>query len=127
MDRGSEAAGSPGRAHTGQKVLIVLDHIKGDRREEVERFYDLFWHSPGVGPPEDQATHDNTRLLYPSEANDDGTYTYAWIFDPFLEGADYNIPSLLRKMYGAEKADEYFRLWADAHVSDPAIYTLVQM
>ena len=114
------------RAEKGQKVGVALDYIKSDKREQIERFYDLFWHNPDAWPAEDQQTHDHTRLLYPSEANEDGTYTYAWIFDPFIEGADYSIRNLLKKMYGDEKAEEYLHQWADAHASDQVEHILVQ-
>ncbi len=114
------------RAERGQTVGVALDYIKRDKREQIERFYDLFWHNPDAWPAEDQQTHDITRLLYPTEANEDGTYTYAWIFDPSIEGADYSIPSLLQKMYGDEKAAEYFHQWVDAHASDQVEHILVQ-
>jgi hypothetical protein len=29
----------------GQKVGVALDRTKSDKREQVERFYDLFWHN----------------------------------------------------------------------------------
>lgn len=65
-------------------------------------------------------------MSYPTDANADGTYPYAWIFDPFIEGADYSISSLLSKMYGYEKAAQYVRLWVDAHASEQVEHILVQ-
>ena len=58
-----------------------------------------------------------TRLLYPIRPSDDGTYTCAWLMDPLIEGADYDIGSLLTKMYGAEQARDNLALWVDAHAT----------
>jgi hypothetical protein len=39
--------GRPGRCgRRRQKVGVALDSIRPDKREQVERFYDLFWHNP---------------------------------------------------------------------------------
>jgi hypothetical protein len=65
-------------------------------------------------------------LLYPTAANADGTYTYVWLFDPFIEGAGCSIRNLLRKMYEEEKAAEYFHLWVDAHASEQVEHILMQ-
>ena len=114
------------RAEKGEKVGVAIDHIKGDKREQIERFYDLFWHNPVAWPAENQLVRDSTRLLYPTVANADGTYTYVWLFDPFVEGAGYSIRTLLKKMYGEEKAAEYMNLWVDAHASEQIEHILEQ-
>jgi hypothetical protein len=126
MGNGTGGPSGRGRAEKGQRVGVALEHIKGDKREQAERFLDLFWRNADAWPVEDQQTRDNTRLLCPTAANEDGTYTYAWIFDPFVEGADYSIRNLLKKMYGDEKAAEYVQLWVDAHASDQVEYVLLQ-
>lgn len=126
MVTGSVQAADVPRAVKGQTVQVVLDHIKGDKREQFEHIYDLFWHHPSVWPTEDQAVRDNSRLLYPTEANEDGTYTYAWIFDPRIEGGEYNIHTLMKKIFGDELGEEYFQQWVDAHASDQDGYLFVQ-
>jgi hypothetical protein len=126
MDDGNAGQSQLGRAEKGQKVEVVLDHIKADKREQFERFLDLFWRNLDAWPAEDQQIHDNTRLLSPNKANADGTYTYAWLLDPFIEGANYRIRTLLQKMYGEEKAAEYFHLWVDTWASERVEYMLVQ-
>ncbi len=120
------AARGLARGREGEKVQVVLDHIRGDKRHQAESFYDLFWHNPDAWPAEYQEARTTTRLLYPTEANDDGTYTYAWLFDPVVEGADYDILKVLKKMYGDQKAEEYFRSWADAHASEQVAYSFEQ-
>lgn len=126
MGNGTGGPSGLGRAEKGQRVGVALEHIKADKREQAERFLDLFWRNEDAWPAEDQPTRVNTRLLYPTEANADGTYTYAWLFDPFVEGANYSVRTLLRKMYGEEKAAEYVQLWVDAHASDQVEHILVQ-
>ncbi|GAA4395562.1 hypothetical protein GCM10023187_02610 [Nibrella viscosa] len=54
--------------------------------------------------------------MHPVKANPDGTYTYLFIMDPYIKGEDYDIESLVKKMYGAQKGAEYYKLFAEAIV-----------
>lgn len=42
------------------------------------------------------------------------SYAYLFIMDPVIKGADYEIESLLKKEYGVQKGNEYFKLFKDA-------------
>jgi hypothetical protein len=74
MGNGMGGPSRLGRAETGQRDRVALDHIKW---EQVERFFYLFWRNRDAWPVGDQQTRDHTRLLYPTAAHEDGTYTYA--------------------------------------------------
>ncbi|GAB2557349.1 hypothetical protein [Spirosoma areae] len=46
--------------------------------------------------------------------------------DPVIRGGDYNIESLLTKMYGKAKATEYFKIHTTAHAGPQVFYKVTQ-
>ena len=51
----------------------------------------------------------HARFLTAAQADDDGTYPYAFVFDPYFEDVEYDIEVTLTKAYGAERAAAYMR------------------
>ena len=114
-------------ARSGETVLVCLDPIKKDKRAQYERFlHEIFW--PGVSKlsPADQRLFRQTRIMHPTKAEADGTYSYFFVMDPFIKGGDYDIESMLTKMYGKAKATEYFKLYTTAHARPQVSYTETQ-
>jgi hypothetical protein len=72
------------------------------------------------------STLRHTRFLRPAQQNEDGTYSSVFLMDPLVEGADYDILSLLEKAYGVEKAEEYIQLWTESLAGPQVGYDLVQ-
>lgn len=102
------------RATEGERVSLWIDYVKADKREQHEHFvHDLLM--PATEKV-DTPVFRHTRYLHPSRQNEDGTWTFAWLFDPPLEGGDYNMSSLLAKAYGEEKSKEHLQLWKDSIV-----------
>ena len=112
------------RAAEGEQMWVVLNHVKADKWEQHEHFV----HNILMPAAEkvDPAAFRHTRFLHPAEQNEDGTYTSVWLMDPVIEGADYDILSLLKKAYGEDKAEEYVQLWNESLVSPQVGYVLIQ-
>ena len=112
------------RAAEGEQMWVLLNHVKADKWEQHEHFV----HNILMPAAEklDPAAFRHTRFLHPAEQNEDGTYTSVWLMDPVIEGADYNILSLLKKAYGEDKAEEYVQLWNESLVSPQVGYELIQ-
>lgn len=64
--------------------------------------------------------------MHPEGPNPNGTYTYAFIMDPYIKGGDYDIESLIKKMYGPQKGAEYYKLFEDALAGESADYRFTQ-
>lgn len=49
--------------------------------------------------------------MIPEETNDDGTLTFMFIADPYLDEKNYDIFEVLVQQYGRARAEEYFDRW----------------
>ena len=102
-------------AKSGQEFWVCAYDVKPDKRTQYEHFvHDLFWPGAAKLAPNQQQFFRQTRVMHPLKANADGSYTYAFIMDPAIAGADYNIVSFVKKMYGASKGAEYYKLFEGA-------------
>ena len=113
------------RAKNGEEVWLIVTHVKGDQKPAFEQwvkevFYPALHKSQN---PMHKAQLNATRWLEPAAQNEDKTWTYAWIMDPVVPKADYDIPTLLNTAYGEEKGkahwEAYMAFWAktaDAHI-----------
>jgi len=105
-------------------MWVLLNHVRADKWEQYEHFvHDVLM--PAVRKVE-PSTLRHTRFLHPAEQNEDGTYTSVLLMDPLVEGADYDILSLLEKAYGKEKAEEYIQLWNESLAGLQVGYDLTQ-
>jgi hypothetical protein len=116
--------GEAPRAHRGQRVLVCVDVIKADRKAD----WDQLLHEVlgPAGAQVDAPLMRTVRVMEPVEADSDGTWTYLLVMDPWVEGAEYEVVPYLAKVYGAEKAREYDRLWDDCHVREQYSYEVVE-
>ena len=102
-------------AKTGEEFWICAYDVKADKRPQYEKFvHTFFWPGAAKLPPKEQQIFRQTRVMHPTKANPDGTYSYAFIMDPAIKGADYDIESLIKKMYGPAKGTEYYKLFEGA-------------
>ncbi len=112
------------RAVEGERMWVLLNHVKADKWEQHEHFvHDIL--VPAIEKVEPSVLR-RTRVLYPAEQNEDGTYTSVFLMDPLVEGADYDILSLLKKAYGEEQAEEYILLWSESLAGPQVGYDLTQ-
>lgn len=118
------------RAASGDTLWVLLNHVKPDKRQQFERFVEEIV-NPAV---EELAKSDSvmvailnqTRTLYPTEPNEDSTYTYVWLMDPLVSGADYTFRGLFSRIYSQEKTEEYIDLFEDAIDRPQEGYVVIQ-
>jgi len=123
----TKSAASRPMAKSGESVWVCLDPIKKDKRAQYERFlHEIFWPGAAKLSAADQKVFRQTRILHPTKLEADGTYSYFFIMDPVIKGADYEIPSLLKKMYGEAKGAEYNKLYETAHARPQVFYEVTQ-
>jgi hypothetical protein len=112
------AIGAPaGRVAPGREVWIIANHFQPDQRERFEAFTREFWglgNALGQTDPVVERTFSQTRVLHPTRANEDGTYTYFFLMDPVVDGANYSIAHLLERAASPEDAR---RLWREFYES----------
>jgi hypothetical protein len=114
-------------AKPGEKVWIFVNTVKADKRQQFENFlHDVFWPGAEKLSGDDKKVFAQTRILHPTEAEADGNYSYLFVMDPVLDGGDYDIKSLLTKMYGEAKATEYNKIFEDATAGEQKGYRLTQ-
>jgi hypothetical protein len=112
------------RAAEGERMWVLLNHVKADKWEQHERFvHDILVAAMEKVEP---CALRHARFLHPAERNEDGTYTSVFLMDPLVEGADYDIMSLLTNAYGEDKAEEYIQLWSESLASPQVGYDLIQ-
>lgn len=108
----TQAVSGP-RAAAGETVWMVYNFVKPESRQAYERFlHDVFWpmgERLEGSDLERKRAFSHTRILHPTAANEDGTYTYAFVMDPVIEGAEYRILRLLQKGYGEAEGERIFR------------------
>jgi hypothetical protein len=95
----------------------VANHFQPEAREQFETFTREFWRLGtihGETDPVVARTMAQTRVLHPTTANPDGTYTYFLLMDPVVDGADYSIPALLERAASPEVAERLWRMFYDA-------------
>ena len=114
-------------AKEGDTVWVFVNHVKADKREQFERFvHENFWPGAKKLRPADQHVFQQTRVLHPIQAEADGTYSYLFIMDPVVPGADYYIENLIRKMYEEKKANEYLKMFNETAAGPQTGYTVIQ-
>lgn len=106
------------QAKPGETVMVWAYPVKADKRKQYEHFvHDIFWPGAKKLSATGQRVFRQTRVLHPTAANADGTFTYLFIMDPYIVGEDYGIESLIKKMYGAKQGAEHYKLFSGAVVA----------
>ena len=122
--QGTNGARETVRAVNGERMWIRLNHVKADKRELFERYiHDIL--RPAVEQVE-PSMFRQVRFLHPTEPNEDGTYTYVFLMDPLIEGADYAIENLLKRAYGDAQTEVYDQMWDESLASPQTGYELIQ-
>ena len=113
------------QATQADPVNVILNHVRADKREQFEEF--VF---EGLLPalrenarndPMAKKVLDQTRMLLPAGQNDDGTYTYIWLMDPWVEGGVYSYQAIIAEARGLETARKYVEMVQES-LSGPQIW-----
>ena len=59
----------------------------------------------------DIAVYNSLQFLIPEGQNEDGTYTFVYLANPYLKDKNYDILEVLISEYGRTRAEEYFDIW----------------
>ena len=100
------------RAQKGEKVVIITATIKAEAKEDYEKWIrDIFY---GVinndKSPTMQEQYLKARWLTPTRQNEDGTWTYLFLMDPWVEDGDYHFQSVLERKYSKEETQQLLEL-----------------
>ena len=112
------------RAAKGDEVWVLLNHVKADKWEQHKDFVlNILLPAAKKVAPTEMA---NSRFLYTTDQNEDGTYTSIWLIDPVIENGNYNMQDCLKMAHGDEKGEEYFQLWTESLATDQVDYSVIQ-
>jgi hypothetical protein len=112
------------RAVEGEQMWVLLNQVKADRRQEFERF--MYEFMMPIAAKTEPDVLNRTRILHPTQPNEDGTYTYIFLMDPVVAGGEYDIWKLLLKVYSPEQAEEHVKLWNESLASPQIGYVVTQ-
>jgi hypothetical protein len=117
----------PAKAEPGT-MWVLLNHVKADQRASFETFtYERLLPALKKGAASDpllKKVHAQTRMLVPKEANADGTYTYNWLMDPVVPGADYAYRAILERAYSKQETDAAIALMEGSMAGPQVGYTV---
>jgi hypothetical protein len=116
------------RAVEGDTLFLAFHDIKAENKEEYERLvHDMLLDRISEADQQAEFISTKVRMLHPTEANEDETYTYLFIFDPMYSG-DYgfNNYNLYTKIYGEEKGTELDEQFAATMAGSQRSYLMVQ-
>ena len=123
----SQSATPRQAATEGDTVWVVVNYVKPDKKEQFEKFvHEILWPPHTKLSETEKRMFRQTRVLHGAAPQEDGTYTYIFMMDPVISGANYSIEDILRKIYPEAKAAEYFKLYEESLARDYHMYTLVQ-
>jgi hypothetical protein len=112
------------RAVDGEKMWVLLNHVKPDRRKEFERFMHQIIKQ--IGARSEPHVLNRTRILHPTGPNEDGTYTYIFLMDPVVQDGEYSFEKLLSLAYSPEEAGELIKLFNESLASGQVAYEVTQ-
>jgi hypothetical protein len=119
--------GQTKRAKANETVWLCTYKVKADKRQQYEHFiHDIFWKGASKLSGNERKVFSQTRIMHPEKMEKDGTYLYSFLMDPVIKNADYGIFSLIKKMYGAKKGAEYYKLFEGA-ITKESDYTQINM
>jgi len=79
----SNAQRTTSRAAKGDTVWVIINHIKAEKKEQFEKFItETLWGGSNKLKGNDRTVFKQTRVLYPTKPEADGTLSYVFIMDP---------------------------------------------
>jgi hypothetical protein len=117
------------RGAPGDTVRVIVNHVRGDRREQFEHFlHDVLYPAMVQAAPGDPVTAQQmqrARVLAPVAMSPDSTWTYVFVVDPVVTSASYSFPRLFARVYPQAKADSSMQLFRDALARPSDTYIVV--
>ena len=83
-------------AAPGDPMWVILNHVKADKRAQFEKYvYEVLLPALEKNAESDPISRNiikQTRMLEPSRANKDSSYTYIWLMDPIVKKGRLFLP-----------------------------------
>lgn len=116
------------RAMEGDTLFLAFHDVKAESKEEYERLsHEMLFDRISETDQQAQFISTKFRMLHPTEANEDGTFTYLFIFDPMYSGNyAFNTTNLFTQIYGEERAQELDEQFAATMAGPQRSYLMVQ-
>ncbi len=109
------------------EVWVAVNTIKADKREQFEKWvFEIFWPAGLKLPAKERIAFEYTRVLRPTKANDDGTWTYIYVMDPVIPRAEYDIDRWLKRLFSEAKAQEYAQMVEETYAKPQFSYDMKQ-
>jgi hypothetical protein len=114
-------------APEGAIVHVVINTIKSDKKQQFEDAVQKVFAALRFAATKDpiaKRVNDQTRVLSPTKANDDGTYTYVFILDPVVEGGEYMALNILLKALPQAEAERVNDQMSECHAMPQKVIEL---
>ena len=117
-------------AASGDPMWVILNHVKADKRAQFEKYvYEVLLPALEKNAESDPISRNiikQTRMLEPSRANKDSSYTYIWLMDPLVKKADYSYPGILNRVHSPEETKKYISMQKECLVGPQVGYRVKQ-
>jgi len=120
------------RAAKGEKVMIIYNHVKADKREQFEKFIEVYRKCLEDGVKEGKFNETEVkaitglRYLTPTRQNRDSTYTYVYMADPWFSGLNLSERYQMTKTLSEEEAEKYIKMWRESLARRQEMFTFFQ-
>lgn len=116
------------RAVEGDTLFLAYMDVKAESKEEFEQLtHEMLFDRISEADQQAEAISALVRMLHPTEANEDGTYSYLFIFDPVYTGNyPFTTTNLFTQIHGEERGKELDEQLANTLVGDQRSYFMVQ-
>jgi hypothetical protein len=106
-------------------VWVVLATARPEQRAGIEEFTRLFWRA-GLATSDTSIRKGflQTRVLVPTKAEPDGSWTYGFLMDPVISGWNYSVPELARKLLPGGEGDRISALYSRSQVGEPRVFQM---
>lgn len=117
------------KAANDDTVWIVRYPVYEDKKEQFEQFTEAIW---DMGMDAEVLSSNireaiyRTRVLYPTQADEDGYYSYFFVMDPHITGIDYSIQNMLQHFYPHDQVDLQYQLFEESIAGPLEEWTVVQ-
>ena len=117
-------------AEFGDPIWVILNHIKADKRAQFEKFvYEILlpaFKKNAESDPLSRNSLEQTRMLEPRQANEDGSYTYIWLMDPIIKKANYSYKSIISRVHNPEDTEKHLSMLRECLDSPQVGYRVQQ-
>jgi len=117
-------------ASPGDPIRVILNHVKADKRAQFEKFvYEVLLpvlEKNAENDPISRSIIEQTRMLEPTGANKDSSYTYIWLMDPLVKKANYSYKKIISGVHSPKETEKYLSMMGECLVGPQVSYLVKQ-